>query len=175
MESCENVEKLYRDISALSHELVKLCAERGIRLATAESCTGGMISAAITAVSGSSAVIEFGLCSYSNRIKREVLGVSEETLSEHTEYSTECAGEMAAGARRVSGADIAASTTGIAGPTGGTESAPVGTVFIGVSTACGTESVRCSFCGGRDEVRAAAVKCALEMLMREVMKIEKGD
>ena len=156
---------IYNEICALSREIVSTFSERGLRLATAESCTGGMISAAVTAVSGSSAVIEFGLCSYSNRIKHEVLGVSEETLAVHTEYSGECAEEMAQGARRVSGADIAVSTTGVAGPTGGTENAPVGTVFIGVSTPHGTESRRFLYGGIRAEVRAAAVRDALKMLL----------
>lgn len=161
----DKLEKIYDDINALSQEIVKLFAERGIRLATAESCTGGMISAAVTAVSGSSAVIEFGLCSYSNRIKHEVLGVTDDTLALHTEYSCECAEEMAQGARRVSGADIAVSTTGVAGPTGGTESAPVGTVFIGVSAENRTESRRFLYEGNRGEVRAAAVRDALRILL----------
>lgn len=176
MDKCENIEKLYSEISALSHELVEHCAARGIRLATAESCTGGMISAALTSVSGSSAVIEFGLCSYSNRIKHEALGVSDDTLIKYTEYSGECAEEMALGARRASGADIAVSTTGVAGPTGGTETAPVGTVFIGISTVCGTESARFSFGGDRGEVRAAAAKAALEMLARAAgdIHLERG-
>ncbi len=94
-----------------------------------------------------------------------MLGVSDDTLALHTEYSCECAEEMAQGARRVSGADIAVSTTGVAGPTGGTESAPVGTVFIGICSENRTESRRFLYEGNRGEVRAAAVRDALRMLL----------
>ena len=161
----KDIEEIYSEISELAEKTVKIFTERGLKLAAAESCTGGMISAAITAVPGSSAVTEFGLCSYSNRIKHEVLGVKEETLAQHTEYSSECAEEMAQGARRVSGADIAVSTTGVAGPSGGTASAPVGTVFIGVSAPRGTIGRRFSYSGGREEIRAAAVRDALMLLL----------
>lgn len=150
---------------ALAQELVGICTQRNLKVSTAESCTGGMISAAITSISGSSAVIELGVCSYSNRIKTEVLGVSAETLGQYSEYSLQCAEEMAAGARRVSGADFAVSTTGVAGPSGGTSEHPVGEVFIGISSEKSCFAKRFLFCGDRETVRAKAVLESLKMLI----------
>lgn len=161
------MEKIYGNIRKISEEIVRECAARGYKISTAESCTGGMIAAAVTAISGSSAVIELGICSYSNRIKNEVLGVSEETLREFTEYSLPCAEEMAKGAVTVSGADFAVSTSGVAGPTGGTVENPVGTVYIAVFGKSVSESKRFEFeNNGRDHIRAAATERALEMLLR---------
>lgn len=160
------MDEIYEKISELSRQIVELCAERGIKVAAAESCTGGMISAAITSIPGSSAVIELGVCSYSNRIKREVLEVSARTLEESTEYSCDCAEEMAEGVLRLSGADFAVSTSGIAGPSGGTEDDPVGTVYICVCSANKSVSERFKFPDtGRNLIRAAATEKALEMLL----------
>ncbi|MGN1120181.1 MAG: CinA family protein, partial [Oscillospiraceae bacterium] len=89
----DSYEKILSEIGQLANRAVTVCRENGYKLATAESCTGGMISAAITAVSGSSAVIELGVCSYSNRIKHDILGVSTAVLEAHTEYSLQCAEE----------------------------------------------------------------------------------
>ncbi len=122
-------------IEKLSTELVSALKEKELKVSSAESLTGGMISEIITSVPGASEVIECGVCSYSNRIKHEVLGVKNETLQEYTEYSVETAKEMAEGVRRLSGADIGISTTGIAGPSGALEGKPVGYVCIGISTA----------------------------------------
>ncbi|MGN1339682.1 MAG: CinA family protein [Oscillospiraceae bacterium] len=160
-------EECYKKTAELAVQLVAECSARGVKIATAESCTGGMISGAVTAVSGSSAVIELGVCSYSNRIKREVLGVSAETLEKYTEYSIQCAAEMAEGARRLSGADYGVSTTGVAGPTGGSEQHPVGEVCIAVS---GGEirSERFLFTGNREQVRAQAALTALELLLKAI-------
>ncbi len=162
------MEEIYNEISLLAEKIVKLCSEKGKKVSTAESCTGGMISAALTSVSGSSAVIELGVCSYSNRIKNEVLGVSDGTLEKFSEYSLQCAEEMAQGAARVSGADYGVSTTGVAGPTGGTEEHPVGEVFIGVADLNGVSAERFVFSGGREEVRAKACRKALEMLVKQI-------
>ena len=156
-------------INAAAQHLVTLCTEKGVRVSTAESCTGGMISAAITAVSGSSAVIELGLCTYSNRIKQKILGVSAETLAKYTEYSVQCAAEMALGAKNAAGAQYGVSATGVAGPTGGSEQHPVGEVCIGVSSPKGTRSERFVFGGGRNEVRQQATLKALEMLIAEIV------
>ncbi|MBQ8794803.1 MAG: CinA family protein [Clostridia bacterium] len=114
--------------------LVKTLGEKKLKIATAESCTGGLISKMITDVSGASEVFDCGVCSYANEIKAKVLGVREEDLREFGAVSKEVAMQMAQGVRELSGADIGISTTGIAGPTGGSEEKPVGTVFIGVST-----------------------------------------
>ena len=172
----DSYEKLISDISALAKKVVAVCAENGYHVATAESCTGGMISAALTAVSGSSAVIELGVCSYSNRIKQEVLRVSADTLEKHTEYSTECAEEMAQGVMNAAGAEFAVSTTGVAGPTGGTEAHPVGEVCIGVcDNRPWTNSYRFLFehdkgkdYSERDYIRAAAARRALALLLEQI-------
>lgn len=163
------MEETYNNIRKLAEEIVRECTARGYKIATAESCTGGMISSAITAISGSSAVIELGICSYSNRVKREVLGVTEKTLAEFTEYSIPCAEEMAKGAVRVSGADFAVSTSGVAGPTGGTSENPVGTVYIAVCGESAHESKRFEFPNnGRDYIRAVSAEKALEMLSKAI-------
>lgn len=158
--------EIYDNIRELSRKIVEVCTERGYKVAAAESCTGGMISAAITSVPGSSAVIELGVCSYSNRIKQELLKVSERTLETKTEYSVDCVKEMTNGVLKLSGADFAVSTSGIAGPSGGTEDDPVGTVYIGV---CGKEHgvyKRYVFPDtGRDNIRASATEKALKMLL----------
>ena len=100
------------------------------KVATAESCTGGLVSERITRVSGSSRVFDCGVCSYANAIKAKVLGVSEETLSTLGAVSAETAVQMAQGVKKLSGADIGVSTTGIAGPGGGTAEKPVGLVYM---------------------------------------------
>ena len=86
-----DIQNIYNSIAELSREIVRECSARGAKISTAESCTGGMISGAVTSVSGSSAVIELGVCSYSNRIKHEILHVPSEVLERFTEYSVECA------------------------------------------------------------------------------------
>lgn len=125
----ENIE-----IKDLSRLVVDKLSRRSLKLATAESCTGGMISSLITDVSGSSSVFDCGVCSYANHIKHKVLGVREETLSTYGAVSEKTAMEMARGVRLLSNADIAVSTTGIAGPLGGSQYKPVGLVYIGIST-----------------------------------------
>lgn len=164
----EDIREIVYKSDELARQLVNECAERGLKVATAESCTGGLISAAITSVSGSSAVIELGVCSYSNRIKREILGVSEKTLDEFSEYSAECAKEMAMGALRISGADLAVSATGVAGPSGGTSEHPVGEVYIGICSKELSEAKRFLFSGGRERIRHGAVVEALKMLLDSI-------
>ncbi len=127
-------EYIYSDRDeSLEECLVRLLKESGKKAATAESLTGGLVSKRITGVPGASAVFECGICSYSNRIKNKILGVSDTTLKEYTEYSKKTAEEMAEGVRLLSGADIGVATSGVAGPGGGTDENPVGTVYIGVS------------------------------------------
>lgn len=165
----ENYNNIYNNISELAREIVAVCTERGLKLAAAESCTGGMISAAITSVSGSSAVIELGVCSYSNRIKSKVLGVSRETLDICSEYSAHCAEEMASGVLELSGADFAVSTSGIAGPAGGTPENPVGTVYIGVCGRGSASAKKYSFeNNGREYIRAKATEQALSNLLENI-------
>ena len=155
----------------LSENIVEKCKEHGLKISTAESCTGGMISGAITSVPGSSSVIELGICSYSNRIKREVLGVSARTLDEFSEYSLQCAEEMSKGALKLSGADYAVSTSGVAGPSGGTDDDPVGTVYISVCGKKDTTAEKHLFeARGRDYVRAAATEKSLDMLLKMIKR-----
>ena len=146
-------------------QLVALCRERGLTLATAESCTGGLVAGRITSVPGSSAVFLGGVVSYSNEVKRELLGVPQEVLERVGAVSAECAEAMAAGARGRLKADAAVSVTGIAGPDGGTPAKPVGLVFFGVATAAGVKSERCLFAGDRESVRRQAADRALALLM----------
>lgn len=154
------------EIDALSRNIVEYCAKNNKKIATAESCTGGLISAAITSISGSSSAIELGICSYSNRIKTKVLGVSEKILAEKSEYSIECAMAMAKGARELANADFAVSTTGVAGPCGGSEEHPVGEVFVGICGEKGCSAERFVFktsdaADARADIRAQAAKAAL--------------
>ena len=128
------------DIKSLQNALVKSLGERRLTVATAESCTGGLIAKRITEIPGASEVFGMGAVCYANSIKTRVLGVSAETLERFGAVSHQTAREMAEGVRRVSGADIAVSTTGIAGPGGGTQEKPVGLVYIGVSTRNGCET-----------------------------------
>jgi nicotinamide-nucleotide amidase len=140
------------------------------RIVTAESCTGGWIAKALTDVPGSSQWFECGYVTYSNAAKRRDLGVSAATLERHGAVSEETVREMAAGALRVSGADLALAVTGIAGPDGGSAEKPVGTVWLcaaarrGPSIEAITEGEH--FSGDRSQVRSACVRRALEMLLR---------
>lgn len=120
------------DSQSLAEKVVQKLSEKGLKISTAESCTGGLLSERITNVSGASAVFDCGVCSYSNDIKHKVLGVREETLSVLGAVSSETAMQMAEGVKALSGADIGVSTTGIAGPTGGTPEKPLGLVFVGI-------------------------------------------
>ncbi len=148
-----------------AEHLVDLLRARGLTCATAESCTGGGIGAAITAVPGSSEVFLGGVVSYANAVKRDVLGVSAETLATVGAVSSETAAQMADGARRLMKADLAVSVTGIAGPGGGTVEKPVGLVWFGLSTPQGTRTEKALFVGDRAAVRASAVTHALGMLL----------
>jgi nicotinamide-nucleotide amidase len=145
----------------------RLLRERGLTLAIAESCTGGRIGDRVTDVPGSSAYFLLGAATYSNQAKVAVLGISDETLATHGAVSTQTAEEMAAGIRRVAGADVGLSTTGIAGPGGGTAEKPVGTVCIGVAWEGGAWSRRFDLGDrGRDWIKATTAQMALDSLRR---------
>ncbi len=148
----------------VAESLVALLKARGLTCATAESCTGGGVGAAITAVSGSSAVFLGGVVSYADAVKRDVLGVSQKTLESVGAVSPETAEQMAEGARRLLGADLAVSVTGVAGPGGGSDEKPVGLVWFGLATAQGARTERALFRGDRAHVREQAVTHALGML-----------
>lgn len=156
----------------LQEDVVAKLREKGWRVATAESCTGGLISERITRVSGSSGVFDCGVCSYANAIKAKVLGVSEETLAVLGAVSAETAIQMAEGVKKLSGADIAVSTTGIAGPTGGTAEKPVGLVYLGVCTAEKAYAIRLMLGGvntanSRVYIRKLASDAALFTVLSE--------
>ncbi len=122
------------DVPNLQTAAVQKLMECGKTVATAESCTGGLISQRITELSGSSGIFGLGVCSYANEMKEKVLGVRQETLKEHGAVSEQTAREMAQGVRAISGADIGIATTGIAGPTGGTPEKPVGLVYLAIDS-----------------------------------------
>ena len=156
--------------SDLAGRLVALLSSRGLVCATAESCTGGGVGAAITSVPGSSSVFAGGVISYANEVKRDLLGVPEEVLSAKGAVSPECAAAMAEGVRRLLKVDVAVSLTGIAGPDGGSAEKPVGLVWFGLTTPSGVRTERAIFPGGRAQVRAAAVEHALGMLTIAAME-----
>jgi len=154
-------------IEGLASRIVNDFTLRNITIATAESCTGGLIAAALTEISGSSAVVDRGLVTYSNHAKVEMLGVDEKVLETFGAVSRETALQMAAGALRRSGADLAVAVTGVAGPTGGTAEKPVGLVHIAARRRDGRVIHREMRYGdlGRSGIRLATVRTALEMLL----------
>ena len=144
--------------------LIEKLSLKGLKIATAESCTGGLISKLITDVGGSSAVFDCGVCSYANCIKEKVLGVSSDTLKDFGAVSPNTAKEMAEGVLSLAKADISVSTTGIAGPSGGSEEKPVGLVYIAVAKKSGTEIIMADFSAknnNRDKNRQLAAHLAL--------------
>ncbi len=174
-EFLELLEKENIDIDSLSELVVQALSKKSLKIATAESCTGGMISSLITDISGSSAVFDCGVCTYANHIKQKVLGVKEETLSTYGAVSDRTAMEMARGARLLSKADIAISTTGIAGPMGGSQYKPVGLVYIGISTKDKLLAHKVLLAEGREpkrsRIRELASSCALYYALHEIDEI----
>ena len=148
-----------------AHNLVVQASANNKTIGTAESCTGGLVSGAITAISGSSAPMMGGIVSYACSVKRDVLGVSQDTLNRVGAVSSECAHEMCEGARRVLKCNVAVSITGIAGPTGAVPGKPVGTVWFGVTDGTNTTTYLKHFSGDRDLVREQSVSFALDLLL----------
>lgn len=151
---------------ALLRELADVCVSQGLICATAESCTGGLLGAALTALPGSSRWYAGGVVAYANEVKSALLGVPEDMLAAHGAVSRPVAESMALGARRATGADVGLSTTGVAGPDGGSAAKPVGTVWLGWSLGDTSRAELRHFDGDRDAVRAAAVHAALEGLLK---------
>ncbi len=155
--------------TATMQELVhKLLTERGLTLATAESCTGGNIAARFTAMPGASAYFLCGVVSYSNASKHDILGVDPEVIARHGAVSEEVARRMAEGARRISGADYAIATTGIAGPAGGSAEKPVGTVWIAVATPHRTTAILKQCGSDRGQIIDRASAFAISLLRDEL-------
>jgi nicotinamide-nucleotide amidase len=156
---------MQQEIATLSARLGAVLLARGEQVATAESCTGGLISGALTEVAGSSDWFGYGFVTYSNAAKQSLLGVTAATLARVGAVSERTVREMAAGARRASGAEWSVAVSGIAGPTGGSADKPVGTVWFAVSGPDGDEAFVCHFAGDRTEVRQETVRRALTRLI----------
>ncbi len=158
------------DLIAVARDLLDDLRRRGLKLVTAESCTGGLITALMTEIPGSSDVLERGFVTYSNDAKIEVLGVPRTLIGQHGAVSAEVAGAMAKGALAHSKADIAVSVTGVAGPDGGTDDKPVGLVYISVLSPGRDATIKeCRFgVRSRSAIRMAAVGEALN-LIRQVI------
>ena len=159
-----NTPTLLDDTQALTRQLAGLLLAKGHMMATAESCTGGMIAAACTDLAGSSAWFERGFVTYSNEAKTELLGVPAALITEHGAVSEPVARAMAEGALRHARAHIAVAVTGVAGPGGGSTDKPVGSVWFGWATATGVKTQLCHFDGDRQQVRQATVRHALQGL-----------
>ncbi len=152
-------------LGELAAEVLARLQRNAWRLATAESCTGGLVGHLLTEVPGSSASYIGGVIAYDNAVKRGVLGVSAQTLQVVGAVSEACAVEMAAGARQLFGAEVAVSTTGIAGPGGGTAEKPVGLVYVAVAAPTGNRCERYIFDGNRSDNKNQAARRGLELIL----------
>jgi nicotinamide-nucleotide amidase len=164
------------DADSLEHALVDALHKYGLTVCCAESCTGGLISQRITSISGCSDVFFGGCVTYTNEIKQKLLGVSSHTLDAHGAVSAQTAMEMARGARERLGTDIAISATGLAGPSGGTEDTPVGTVYIGVSTSHGDSYRKLSLSSmrSREYIRIVSASNALDMALKAAKELSEN-
>ncbi|MCL1798480.1 MAG: CDP-diacylglycerol--glycerol-3-phosphate 3-phosphatidyltransferase [Eggerthellaceae bacterium] len=155
-------------LEGLAQEVIERARAQRAVIGTAESCTGGLVAAALTSVPGSSDVVAGAVVSYSNAVKEARLGVSAQTLARHGAVSGETAREMAAGAAEALGATLTVAVTGIAGPGGGSVEKPVGTVWVALFDSQGTHAQEYRFEGTRDQVRAQAARHALEALLQGI-------
>ena len=156
-------------LTSIAQQLGGILCKKNAKLTTAESCTGGGISEAITAVSGSSEWFEFGFVTYSNGAKQQLLGVSKETLAKYGAVSEQVVKQMAQGAIRQSQADYAIAVSGIAGPDGGTKDKPVGTVWVCWQTPTESWAQKFMLSGDRQAVRTAAIKKSLQQLLQHLI------
>jgi nicotinamide-nucleotide amidase len=157
------------DIQALARAVVEAAAARGLTVATAESCTGGLVAAALTAVAGSSAVVDRGFVTYSNAAKHDLLDVDGALIETHGAVSEPVARAMAQGALSRSAAQVAVSVTGIAGPGGGSADKPVGLVHFGAAGPAGLIHIEHRFGDlGREAVRLESVRTALRLLLDRI-------
>ena len=151
----------------IEQRLLHLLRERGLTFAAAESCTGGLIAKRITDLSGASAVFRGGIVSYTNEVKRDVLGVPQELLEEHGAVSAPVAQAMAEGALRISDADLAVSVTGVAGPDKDDRGNDVGTVFFGIASTRANRALKVHLQGDRSAIRQQAADHAFALLLEE--------
>ena len=152
----------------MEKRVIEKLRERGLLLATAESCTGGLCAKRLTDVAGASQVFCGGVVSYTNDVKMRLLGVKEETLAQFGAVSGETAREMAEGARNATGADVAGSVTGVAGPSSDEMGNVVGTVFIAFSSEKETISEKLQLSGDREKIREQSVNAMLWLAMRKI-------
>lgn len=152
----------------MEKRVIEKLRERGLLLATAESCTGGLCAKRLTDVAGASQVFCGGVVSYTNDVKMRLLGVKEETLAKFGAVSGETAREMAEGARKATGADVAVSVTGVAGPSSDEMGNVVGTVFIAFSSERETVSEKLQLSGDREKIREQSVNAMLWLAMRKI-------
>ena len=151
-----------------NEEIVLKLVENNITISTAESCTGGSLGKIITSISGVSSIYGYGFITYANEAKEKILGVKHETLESYGAVSPETALEMAIGAKKVSGSDIAVSVTGIAGPGGGTPEKPVGLVYIAIADKDGAEYRKLNLDGTRGEIRAKTCDCVFRLIKEKL-------
>lgn len=156
---------------ALAARLHDRCLARGVRLATVESCTGGLVGHLITETPGSSAYYLGGFVTYSDQLKRDLVGVPEDVLAAHGAVSAQTAMAMAAGGRARTGADLAAAVTGIAGPDGGSPQKPVGLTYVAVADGTGTEVRRYLWSGLRADNKRASAEALLELVLERIETI----
>ena len=159
------------DNETIDSVVAELFRRKGVTLSLAESCTGGLVAKRITDVPGSSAYFLEGAVTYSDAAKIRVLGIAPELLAEKGAVSAETATAMACGIRKNSGSDLALAVTGIAGPGGGSEEKPVGTVFIALATADGSNVLEYRFSGNRDEIRTITSFMAMDCLRRHLLSL----
>ena len=155
---------------SLLNNLQQLCIEKGVSIAVAESCTAGLIASKLTTLPGSSSYFNGGVVAYQNEIKIKILGVSQSIIDEKTEVSVEVVNQMAKSVLEKFDANFAIATTGYAGPAGGTNKNPIGTVFIAIASVVGVVVNRFVFLGNRQSVVNQASESALSLLYNEIKK-----
>lgn len=158
----------HTSITLLAKKLGRLCKERKLTLSVAESCTGGMIGAAITAIPGSSAYFYGGIISYSNEVKRAMLGVPQNILDKKGAVSAETVKAMVIGVQRLCRTDCGIAVSGVAGPDGGTKQKPVGLVYVGIGSEKKAKAFKYYFKGNRQEIRKQTTQAALKRMIEEI-------
>ena len=159
-----------KNIRKLTEKIIQKLTKNGHTISFAESCTGGRIAAAFTAISGASEVLHGACVTYSNDIKHQWLDVSNEVLENYGAVSEQCVTQMLEGIQKMTGSDYAIAVSGIAGPTGGTQFKPVGTVYIGIQTPYDQKVYHCHFSGSREEVQEQSTNFAIDKIA-EVLEI----